>query len=88
MISLHLLEISPGGDDQVALKPSQIRDILKLAQGLALRKRISALLLQAPQSVKSLAVELEQTEPNIRPTLNRNKGMFTKTPTGLWKNLA
>ena len=76
------------GEDRVVIEPAQVRDVPELAQGLPLRERITGLLLRGPRSVEHLAEELEQTEGNVRTTLNRNKTMFIKTPTGFWANLA
>ena len=75
------------GDNRVVIEPAQVRDVPELAQGLPLRERINGLLLRGPRSVEHLAEELEQTEGNVRTTLNRNKASFVRTPTGLWANL-
>lgn len=80
------------GDGGVTFNPARITDHPELARGLSLGQRISAALQHGGLTVKELAENLDETEANVRTTLNRGKGeQFAQVATNLgnpkWGNL-
>lgn len=65
--------------DRVLVKRMEVESVPEFLEKLSLKARIVALLKEEGKaSVKDIAEELDVTEPVIRKTLNRYKGIFIK----------
>lgn len=75
-------------DTEATITEADLMDEPELAEGMPLRERIKAALIDTPrQTIKELALKLHAKEPSLRTIMNRDKTRFANV-NGQWEVVA